>query len=80
VVDVSLPYVKEQAVGAIDGINVNFLTSTDYATGSLQVWRNGQLNRKTEPVEGWTELGFNAFSLFTPPLIGDVIQVGYRPL
>ena len=76
----SVPYIMEQAVGIIDGINVNFLTSTDYATGSLQVWRNGQLNRKSEPSEGWTELGLNAFSLVTPPLVGDVIQVGYRPL
>jgi hypothetical protein len=75
-----IPFVHEMVVGTIDGINVNFLTSTDYATGSLQVWRNGQLNRKNEPAEGWTELGLNAFSLNTAPLLGDAIQVGYRPL
>jgi hypothetical protein len=75
-----VPYIKEQAVGLINGVNANFLTSTDYATGSLQVWRNGQLNRKTEPSEGWVELGLNAFSLNTPPELGDVIQVGYRPI
>ena len=75
-----VPFIHEMAIGLTNGTNINFVTSVAYATGSLQVWRNGQLNRKTEPTEGWTELGFNAFSLFTPPLVGDVIQVGYRPI
>lgn len=76
----TVPYIIETPVGAINGTNTLFLTTVDYATGSLQVWRNGQLNQPTEPAEGWTELGGNAFKMNIAPLVGDVVQVGYRPI
>ncbi len=74
------PFRIEQASGVIDGVNTTFTTSGAYVSTTLQVWRNGQLNRSSDPSEGWVENGSMQFTMNIPPLLGDVLQAGYRPL
>jgi hypothetical protein len=67
------------AVGVVNGSNVIFETPGDYIPGSLRVWRNGLVNRPTDP-DGWVELSGKKFRMNTAPLPGDVIRVYYLAL
>jgi hypothetical protein len=75
-----MPYITELATGLINGTNRVFSMSVDYATGSVQVWWNGLAGVKDDVVVGWIELGGNQIRLEQAPQLGDVIQIGYRPI
>lgn len=68
--------VLEEAVGAVDGANVDFATSTAYLAGSLRVYLNGQLIRSSDD-DGPTELGGTAFRLGVAPRVEDRVDAWY---
>lgn len=68
--------VLEEAIGAVDGLNVDFQTSTAYLAGSLRVYKNGQLIRSSDD-DGPTELGGTSFRLGEAPLVEDRIDAWY---
>jgi len=74
----ALPYIKEDAIGIINGINKIFFTTVSYKSNSLSIFLNGQLQSKGSSFN-WTENGLNKFTLTEAPLIGDKIKVGYIP-
>ena len=59
----------ERALGTIDGVNVDFTTPSPYISGSLNIFRNGQLLDQSSE-NGWTEVDPNAgtFRMKIPPL------------
>jgi len=66
------------AYGECDGVNVEFETPSDYVTGTLRVWRNGNFVTPGG-VDGWQETGLRSFKMATPPSNGDRIDVVYGP-
>lgn len=75
----AIPALIQVATGTIDGVNTVFETSADYVTGSVQVFLNGQLKR-VDLEDGWVELGGKKVKLNEPPIVGDVVQIYYRPI
>jgi len=65
---------NETPGGLINGSNVNFTTASDYQTGSLRVYLNGQ--RLTGGGADYTEVS-SGFTMITAPITGDVLLVDY---
>jgi hypothetical protein len=72
---VALPVI-ELLDGVIDGNNKLFLTSANYITGSVRVFRNGAL-LEASLVDGWTELGGKRVLLKEAPKDTDIMQAYY---
>lgn len=69
--------VLAEAIGAIDGVNVDYTTPTVYSPGTLWVYINGLLVEQ-DGVEGVDELGGNAFRLREALRTGDTLHVYYQ--
>ncbi len=67
--------INEHPIGAINGANTAFQTTTDYVAGTLVTWRNGQLTPNQQ-----SENGGRDFTLEFAPLAGDQIVATYRRL
>jgi len=67
----------EQAVGAVDGANVEFDTTASYHAGSTKLAINGVFKEPSDD-DGWVEAGGTRVTLKLPPQTGDVIQIAYR--
>ena len=65
--------VTEPAIGAVNGVNVQFETSATYVPGTVLAYLNGQLRRQ----ESITELGNRTFLLDEPPVSDDILYVRY---
>jgi hypothetical protein len=72
---VALP-VFERLDGLTDSSNKLFLTSVDYVSGSVRVFRNGALI-EASLVDGWVELGTNRILLNEAPVATDIMQAYY---
>jgi hypothetical protein len=71
-------WIVEVALGDVDGLNDLFRpTHPLYPGSSIAVWWNGEVTLDWALVEA--EEGV-AVRLVLPPQIGDVIQIGDRPL
>ncbi|GMU99381.1 MAG: hypothetical protein AMXMBFR51_21160 [Ignavibacteriota bacterium] len=66
--------INEIPSGAINGVNNNFTTSNTFAYTSVQVFKNGLLQRLEDD---YTLSGSDTISFFEPPLPGDSIYVSY---
>lgn len=66
-------------IGAINGFNTTFGTTTDYKPGSVLVYLNGQLKEAVRD-DGWVELGLQQVKLKEAPRAGDVVQAYLIPL
>lgn len=66
----------EEAIGLINGGNVNFATPTPYQPGTLRLFKNGQLIRSSDD-DGPTETGAATFVVGLPPIPGDTLTVRY---
>jgi hypothetical protein len=67
-------------VGVVDGTNATFeVSESKYATGSLLVYRNGQLQTQGT-AEDWVETNptTGLFDFLVAPLAGDEITASYR--
>lgn len=69
--------VLAEAIGVIDGVNVDYTTPSVYYPGSLWIYVNGLLVEQ-DGVEGVDELGGNAFRLREPLRTGDTLHVYYQ--
>ena len=75
----------EVAVGAIDGVNTTFTTSRRIEQGPVMVWLNGILSDATisweyhELVPGEGQVLVLKVTFPAPPLLTDVVQLGYCP-
>jgi hypothetical protein len=69
--------INQTPSGLVNGANKIFTTATDYATGSLKVYLNGQ---RLFPGVGndYVETGANGFTLTTAPLVGAKLRVDYH--
>lgn len=74
----SIPVI-EIPVGSINGVNRTFRVSSDYRSGTVQVWLNGLMHRK-EGADGWSELGRNRVRLHEAPRSGDMVQIYFIPI
>lgn len=61
--------------GTVNGTNAVFTTASSYVSGSLLVFRDGQLMTLTGD---YTQTGANQFTFVTAPSIGSVIVVNYQ--
>jgi len=64
---------KEQAIGTINGVNVDFQTSIRYVPDTLSVFLNGLRERYI------TQLGDKDFRFDVAPVSGDIVDVEYVP-
>lgn len=68
--------VFERLDGVTDSNNKLFLTSANYVTGSVRVFRNGAL-LEGSLVDGWTEMGSKKILLKEAPKDTDIMQAYY---
>lgn len=61
------------ALGAVDGANVEFATTSAYVVGTVVPCVNGLL----DPALKFSEGPGNLFTLTTAPLAGDSVEVFY---
>lgn len=68
----------ETLVGAIDGVNVTYLTSVPYRATTVAVFLNGQLKVRTF-TDGFAETspGGGVITMNEAPRTGDVVQAYY---
>jgi hypothetical protein len=66
---------NETPGGSVNGSNVNFTTASTYATGSLQVYLNGQRLSAGAGVD-YVEVA-QGFTMQYAPATGDVLLIGY---
>jgi hypothetical protein len=64
----------ETPSGAINGVNKNFTTVSNYSPTFLAVFKSGLRLRRTDD---YTETGANSFQLVDAPLSGDNLSVDY---
>lgn len=69
------PVVNETPSGSINGTNVNFTTASTFASGSLEVYLNGQ-KLTSGSGNDYVEVS-GGFTMQYAPLTGDVIRVNY---
>lgn len=69
--------VLAEAIGPIDGVNVDFTTPSAYFPGTLWVYVNGVLVER-DGDEGAVELGGNAFRLREALFPGDTLHAYYQ--
>jgi hypothetical protein len=69
--------VLAEAIGPIDGANVDFTTVSAYQPGTLWLYINGVLVER-DGTEGVIELGGNAFRLKEPVFPGDTLHTYYQ--
>lgn len=65
------------AVGDIDGVNVDFTTTSPYHPGTLWAYLDGQLIRKTDD-DGPVELSGNAVRMKRAPRTGSTLHFYYQ--
>lgn len=63
--------------GVIDGANVHYTTTFQYAPDSVQVYVNGQLKVQAWD-DGFVVLGGNLVALKEPLLVGDTLEIEYQ--
>lgn len=70
--------VTAEAIGVIDGANVDFNTPVAYYPGTLFVFLNGQLLPQDDELQGPIELGGTSFRLPVPPVTDDRLHVWFH--
>lgn len=66
-----------EAIGIINGINVDFTTPEDYISGTIHLIMNGVLIKRDDD-DSIIETGSNSFRMKIPPVTNDVIHVRYK--
>ncbi len=66
----------ESLNGARDGVNTVFTTPSDFAAGTVRLYKNGLAQRSSS----YTTSGTNVITTEEPPKPGDVLQAFYRPI
>ena len=69
--------VLAEAIGTIDGVNVDFNTPSAYYAGSLFAYKNGLLIRKVDD-DGPIELGGSAVRMKEAPRTEDTLHFYYQ--
>lgn len=67
------------ATGPINGTNTIFQTGAPYLPGSTVVFLNGRALRGDWD-NGWIELGSDKIQMKEAPVLGDSIQVYFKPI
>jgi hypothetical protein len=67
---------NETPTGLVNGSNTAFDTANSYVTGSIMVYRDGQL--MTGGGADYTETDSNTITFVTAPVTGSVIKVSYQ--